>query len=99
MNKQEYLLNQLSQECIEVAKEISKALAFGLEDYDPREPIITRNKDRIESELNDLLGTIKFLIKNKILDEHHISHPTDMMLKELKIKKWMKRARKVGGLK
>ena len=48
MNQTEYMLNKLSQECIEVAKEISKAFEFGLIDvYPPGKPYKS-NKQRIE---------------------------------------------------
>ena len=52
MNEREYILNQLSQECVEVCKEISKALAFGLYDFNPNESPSISNRDRIESKLN-----------------------------------------------
>lgn len=99
MNKQEYILNQLSQECIEVAKEISKALAFGLEDFNPNDKLKITNKVKIESELNDLLGAIDMAFKSGILDFEIIYNPKGRLEKINKIIKYMKRARQIGVLK
>lgn len=102
MNKQEYLLNKLSQECIEVAKEISKALEFGLEDiyleYNPNKPQLS-NKERIEHELNDLLGTLDLILKEKMLTERTITCQTGRTNKIKKIIKYMKYSRTTGALK
>ena len=35
MNKQEYLLTCLSEECAEIQQAVSKALRFGLDNYNP----------------------------------------------------------------
>lgn len=99
MNKQEYLLNQLSQECIEVAKEISKALAFGLIDVYPPDKPYKSNKQRIEEELNDLLGTLDLILKEELLTERTITCQIGRTVKIKKIVKYMKYARKTGALK
>lgn len=99
MNKQEYLLNQLSQECIEVAKEISKALEFGLDDFDPNESVTRTNQWKIERELCDVLATLKMVIKNEILDYTPIYDEARQGRKIDKIIKYMEYLRKVGALK
>lgn len=97
MNKQEYLLNKLSQECIEVAKEISKALEFGLEDvYESKTH--KSNKQRIESELNDLMGVLQLMVKVNMLDNLAIFNPVGILEKVKKINKYMKYSRKTGAL-
>ena len=99
MNKQEYLLNKLSQECIEVAKEISKALEFGLDDIYLRDKPYKSNKQKIETELNDLLGTLIKVIDNGILDSTPIYDNDGHIKKIEKINKYMEYAREIGVLK
>ena len=98
MNQTEYMLNKLSQECIEVAKEISKALEFGLEDWNPDILPYRSNKLKIESELNDLIGVLDIIFEKKILDKKPIYSILNRNKKRMKIIKWMKHARKVGAL-
>jgi NTP pyrophosphatase (non-canonical NTP hydrolase) len=52
MNKHEYLLTCLAEECNEVAQRISKALRFGLDEVQPDQPL--NNRERITEELHDL---------------------------------------------
>lgn len=99
MNKREYILNQLSQECVEVCKEISKALAFGLYDFNPNESPSVSNRDKIESELNDLLGAIDYAIQEKCLDSRKIFSKAGRKRKLGKIFFWMKHAEDIGALK
>lgn len=67
MNYLEHLLTCAAEECGEVAKEICKALRFGLCDrvtVDPTGPPSQEgptNRDKIVSELNDLMGVIRML--------------------------------------
>lgn len=52
MNEREYLLTCLAEECSEVAKCVSKALRFGLDDAEPGQAL--NNRERITEELFDL---------------------------------------------
>jgi hypothetical protein len=67
MNTQEHLLVVLMEECAEVQKECAKALRFGLEDR--RDKNSPTNREKIQSELDDLIGTFHLLRKNSILEE------------------------------
>jgi hypothetical protein len=59
MNKIQYLLGKVAEECIEVAQRALKAQQFGLEE---REQITSLNNwERMEQELNDLDAVIKLL--------------------------------------
>lgn len=98
MNKQEYLLNKLSQECIEVAKEVSKALEFGLEEAEIPDKPYKSNRQKIELELNDLMGVLDMMFKEKILDHAVVFSPVNRMHKIKKILKYMEYSRKVGAL-
>lgn len=67
MNLREYLLQCLAEEGNEIAQETSKALRFGLEDVNVKEPDGPPNVARVCAELNDLLGTVAVLVDKGIL--------------------------------
>ena len=65
MNKQEHLLvvfseelNELATELLSLQKQVHKALRFGI---DEQRDLPTSNRERIENEWNDLLGSIRKL--------------------------------------
>ena len=94
MNKQEYLLTTLSEECSEVIKELSKALRFGLYACEPGS-IIT-NSEKIQHELGDLIGVMQMII-----DEGYIGN-IDLgviLSKKEKVIKYMGYSRDIGTLK
>jgi NTP pyrophosphatase (non-canonical NTP hydrolase) len=61
MNVDEHLMACLSEECVEVAKEVQKALRFGLDDRDPTLPGAPTQRARICEELNDLAAVADML--------------------------------------
>ena len=65
MNKKEYLLTCLSEECAEIQQAVSKALRFGLDNYDPKDSFI--NEAAIRWELNDLQAVKEMLVEEGIL--------------------------------
>lgn len=69
MNRTEYLVQRLSEECSEVAVECSKANLYGLEDHYPDDPAKRSNRQRIIDELNDLLGVVSVLVREGILPD------------------------------
>lgn len=54
MNRTEYLLCCLAEECTEVGQRVSKALRFGLREVQPMQPL--NNAERIREEMRDLLA-------------------------------------------
>lgn len=67
MNEQEHLLvvfheelGELAIELLSLQKQVSKALRFGI---DEQRDLPTSNRERIEAEWNDLLGSIQKLRK------------------------------------
>lgn len=65
MNKQEHLLVvfeeeliELSMEMLSLAQQVSKALRFGI---DEQRDLPTSNRERINAEWNDLLGSVEKL--------------------------------------
>lgn len=93
LNSQEYLLTQLSEECAEVAHRASKAMRFGLAEQQFGQP---SNRHRLESEVNDLLGTIAELRAVGILTSR--PNAKAMLTKRLRIKHYMQYSREVGAL-
>lgn len=57
----ENLMVCLLEEASEVAKAMSKAKRFGLDDYPPNVPGAMTNKTKIASELGDLIGVINLI--------------------------------------
>ena len=68
MNKKEYLLTVLSEECAEVIELCSKIIRFGENNIAPDET--STNKERIQAELNDIFGVISLLQDENVLDEN-----------------------------
>lgn len=62
MTRQELVLNQLAEECAEVAQRVSKALRFGLDEVQPGQSLT--NAERILSELVDLRAVWLMLTKS-----------------------------------
>jgi hypothetical protein len=70
MNEQQNALKVFEEELGEVAiellklqQQVSKAIRFGI---DEQRDLPTSNKERIEAEWNDLLGSLEFLAKRGI---------------------------------
>ncbi len=59
MTREEHLLVILSEECAEVAREVSKALRFGMSETMLGQPLT--NKERISAELQDLWAAVEML--------------------------------------
>lgn len=98
MNIDEYLLTCLSEECIEIAKDISKALRFGLDDVNISKPEGPTNRQRIEDELNDFSAILLMVEEHNLINKSW--HSFDKVeAKKLKILKYIEYARKIGALK
>ena len=93
MNHTEHLLTCLSEECLEVAKDISKSNRFGLSDRNPLNPKGMTNQQRIIRELNDLMAVISILEDEGLLpkDWQSASLQTE---KRDKVRRFMDYARK-----
>ncbi|MDA4129254.1 MAG: hypothetical protein OK457_00640 [Thaumarchaeota archaeon] len=59
MTRDEHLLVKLMEECAEVAQRASKSLQFGSEEVQNGQ--FLNNKERLRTEVNDLLTVIKML--------------------------------------
>ena len=94
LSKNEHLLLKASEECIEVSKEISKAIIFGLDDAHPYDA--KTNKEKIQDELADLLGVVEMLIYKGILDKKEIFNEEKIQEKQKKVLKWMEYSVSLG---
>ena len=61
MDRFQYLLTKLAEECTEVAQMALKCQQFGLEDVKPEQAVPYTNAERLHSELNDLMASIEML--------------------------------------
>lgn len=94
MNAQEYLLTALSEELIESAHRVSKALRFGLTEVQPGQSL--NNSQRIDLEINDIYAVLD------ILEERGINlgsyNPALVEAKKAKVRKYMEYSREAGAL-
>ena len=66
MNRSEYLLVKLNEECVEVAQRCDKALCFSLSEIQPGQ--LFSNSERIMHEYYDVLASMEMLIEEGILE-------------------------------
>lgn len=102
MNKTEYLLACLAEECSEVTKECTKALRFGLEYQDipspsgkplnPKPP-----RERLADELNDILGLLDLMEHEGVLPPDW-NDPVKREARVRKTERYMEYSRKLGAL-
>jgi hypothetical protein len=80
MTRAEALQLQVMEECGELAKRVSKALRFGMEEVQPGQDLT--NRDRIIEEYCDLIATMELI--------GIISVPRDLIVaKQLKVEKYL----------
>ena len=94
MNRTEYLLTCLAEECCEVGQRVSKILRFGAKEIQPG--YASTNIERLNDELADLYGVLRML---QLEDCGVILHSgtTDKMLeKEKKVNKYFEYSKKMG---
>lgn len=93
MDRKEYLLTCLIEECSEVQKEATKALRFGLDDnWKDR----GRQADRIVHEFIDLIAVYDMLINEGLLN--NVTTEEMIQMKKERVHKYMDYARDRGTL-
>lgn len=95
MNKTEYLLDCLAEECCEVAVRVSKALRFTLEEAQPGQRFT--NRERITQELIDLYAIVELLVDDKIINDP-TRYPELFDIKKMKVHRFMDYSRERGCL-
>jgi hypothetical protein len=97
MNVNEHLLTCLVEEGVEVAKDATKALRFGLDDVNVLDLTGPTNRERIVDELNDLLGVAAMLVERGVLPANWFDAAKQAAKKE-KVTRFMRYALKAGTL-
>lgn len=67
MNKSEYLLTKLMEECGEIIRIASKYQRFGRDSYNPNMPPGETNEESLVGELGDLIAVMELLVENDII--------------------------------
>ena len=89
MNRSEYLLACLAEECVEVAHRSIKAQRFGMDEVQPGQSL--NNRERILHELNDLWAVVEMLDLCKV-------DRTAVEAKKKKLLAFMDYSRSIGTL-
>lgn len=97
MNRTKHLLACLSEECIEVSKEVHKAIRFGLDDRNVLDPTGPTNRERIIQELNDLAAVLSMCQTEGILPEKFRDEKA-MCNKRAKVEKFIEYAKEKGEI-
>ena len=97
MNKIEHLITCLGEEGAEITQDCCKALRFGLDDRNVLNPTGPTNRERIITELNDLMAVVEDLVFWGVLPRDW-EKPSVKSLKHAKIDKFLAYAKKVGAL-
>ena len=94
MNRLQYLLGLVGQECNEIGKEASKAAFFGLEDHAPGTAVT--NASRVHQELDDLAAIVEML--NREFNFGYVPNEALISDKIDKVNLWQKYARQKGNV-
>ena len=95
MTEIEHIFTCLSEECAEVIQEVTKIQRFGLNDTHPSKKNFIPNEQRLNQEINDIMGVVEMLQDRGIkieVDENRI------LAKKEKVEKYMEYARTRGTL-
>lgn len=95
MNRREYLINCLAEECSEAAVAAAKCNRFTTEEVMPGQPLT--NAERLISELKDVISVAQILINEGIIPAFNVE-PEDIARKLAKIEKYMKISVECGAL-
>jgi hypothetical protein len=96
MNKTEHLLVILSEECAELSKEVSKALRFGLDDFEPGQNLT--NREKIVNEFNDLYAVFTMLVEQGVFNDRRLLSKDAIEKKKQKVLQYMKYSENAGTL-
>lgn len=96
MNRTEYLLAKLAEECAEVGQRATKALTFGVEEVQPGQPCT--NAERIMQELADLSAVAGMLQDDGVLPLDVLKFREMVEAKRLKLDWYMAYSRQKGCL-
>ncbi len=87
LSRTEHILIKLNEEATEIAKDVDKALIFGLDDVEPNQEFT--NKQKIENEIADLLGVVEMLTEKGFLNKDEIFNHSKINAKKVKVLRWL----------
>lgn len=96
MNRKEYLLTCLSEECAEVQKIVAKIQRFGLKDIDPSKPDLETNEIKLVQEMNDVTAVMQMVALEFKLQGW--PDYIDTVSKKVKVEKFMEYSKEKGCL-
>ncbi len=99
MTREEHLLTIIAEECVEIAKNATKALRFGPDDCEPGHP--DSNARRICLECADLLAVLEMLAASNCMFQSAINSvdmEAAMDAKKEKVEKFLEYSRERGRL-
>jgi len=97
MNVTEHLLVCLNEELLEVAKNVDKALRFGIDDRNILDPEGPTNRERMILELNDIMGVVEMLVEKGVFPEDWRDAELSKV-KKVRVTRFMEYARQHGTL-
>lgn len=99
MNREQWLLVSLSEECNELSKRVCKALRFGINEIQQGQNL--NNRERIVSEFLDVLAVVSMLNVTDDLRKHDLYFDldsSDITDRVLQREKWIKYAKSRGEI-
>jgi len=99
MTREDHLLVIIAEECVEIAKNATKALRFGLDDCEPGQP--DTNGRRICLECADLQAVLEMLAESNFLFQltgNSIDMKRAMDAKKVKVEKFLRYSSERGRL-
>jgi hypothetical protein len=93
MNRLQYLLGKLAEECNEVGQRCSKAMQFGLDEVQELQHLT--NKERLELEFNDIL-VIALLLHDEFGFNNRRLTSSYIEVKKAKIEKYYLYSKSLG---
>lgn len=99
MTREEHLLTIIAEECVEIAKNATKALRFGLDDCEPGQP--DSNARRMCLECADLQAVLEMLKAHSItlaLASQSVNIDECISLKKSKVERFLEYSRERGRL-
>ena len=94
MNRVEYLLAKVAEECCEVAQRAIKAQRFGVHEVQPGQPL--SNRERLRLELADLKAVVELLEGETFDSFSPLTH--DVEAHKAKIAEYMNYSERCGTL-
>lgn len=91
LTRHQLILTQLSEECGEVVKNVSKAIRFGPDEVYPK--IGLSNAERITQEMEDLIGVFDMLVEEGVLPP---VNPKNSYNKRFKVEEYIGYSKKLG---